>query len=1029
MDEELRIAVVMNGGVSLAVWIGGVTLEIGRVVAGESAYGEIQALTGTSTRVDVICGTSAGGVNGAFLAMAMTHHLRDLGATLAALRTLWVNKGSFGELLRNPFATDSRSLLDGDGYFLQALREAFGSLQTSPISSPQAVPMDLVMTTTLLRGLEREYADDFGSRIRDVSHRATFEFSRGPGLARDAFADPEIARQLALASRSTASFPAAFEPSFCPVDDNDNTDPLRPDMKSVASFPSSRFVIDGGILDNSPIDLALDRIYHQRATGPVRRVLAYVVPDPGTTARKRDDQADKPDKPDELPELLDVGVASLVQIPAVQSISAQLEQLREHNEHIRVRRRARVLLTKHTAAPDIDRLAESLFATYRAQRIADAIDYILLEISRGLVLKGSYGLGRRGRREWLRRSMADLAPAVPWVPSDLPPSPLGLVEQSVESWRWGTRPVEHAAKLLLDIVIRTQVVSTLLSRPESLTQAWNAAYDILATTEQLRGQDREYWRHEADNVLSFIGDDKSTEFDEQRAREWIAGAMANWRAGTHREAAQLLQDIAQQLLQLKERVAALASQAANSQDRFALDQADELRPLFGYFVRSGNDTATDVVLRLLNFEVVQDVLGGRGSAPEQEVEFVEISARSRSNFGGPEEPAQKIAGIQLAHFGAFYKSSWRANDWMWGRVDTVHRFVRILLDPGRLRIASRKYRQGTRAAQVAAEIRRIAIATADAVLATELQQLLPPLHDLEKEFAYLDNDASFVPETLPLAVTALSRRLEGEILSVELSRLADAVADDCAAGFHGSDSTKAFLSRCRNVTQNSLVRADQLRDVLSMCEIGKERLEHEVGTDRLSVVAIQAVAVAVSALRTEAGLLAIVSKLIAVLRAPALLFYVFARDAQYRSRTGVAINAAALAAGVVIVATQLVADKGPYSNWLLGLGIAAIAAPALWAALRWPGIARKLAAIFVVLFLALVLGVLLGVDVLPGFSIHTWQRIGTTSFGLSVLLLTAGFWPARRLGRKFANLQTRIRQKWLRWSAGSAGLKNSQGES
>ena len=28
MDEELRIAVVMNGGVSLAVWIGGVTLEI-----------------------------------------------------------------------------------------------------------------------------------------------------------------------------------------------------------------------------------------------------------------------------------------------------------------------------------------------------------------------------------------------------------------------------------------------------------------------------------------------------------------------------------------------------------------------------------------------------------------------------------------------------------------------------------------------------------------------------------------------------------------------------------------------------------------------------------------------------------------------------------------------------------------------------------------------------------------------------------------------------------------------------------------
>jgi hypothetical protein len=280
------------------------------------------------------------------------------------------------------------------------------------------------------------------------------------------------------------------------------------------------------------------------------------------------------------------------------------------------------------------------------------------------------------------------------------------------------------------------------------------------------------------------------------------------------------------------------------------------------------------------------------------------------------------------------------------------------------------------------------------------------------------------PESLPLAVTALSRRLEGEILSVELTRLADAAADDCAAGFHGSDSAKAFLRRCRTVTQNSLVRADQLRDVLSMCEIGKERLEREVGTDRLSVVATQAIAVAVSSIRTEAGLLAIASKLIAVLRAPALLFHVFARDAQYRSRRGVAINAAVLAAGIVIVATQVFADKGPYGRWLLGLGIAAIAAPAMWGTLRWPGIARKIAAVFVVLFLALVLAVLLGAVVLPDFTIQTWQKIGATSLGLFVLLLAAGFWPTGRLVRKAANPQIKARQKSHRWWNGSTDLKN-----
>ena len=40
-EQELRIALVMNGGVSLAVWIGGVTQEINRLVRGETVYGRL----------------------------------------------------------------------------------------------------------------------------------------------------------------------------------------------------------------------------------------------------------------------------------------------------------------------------------------------------------------------------------------------------------------------------------------------------------------------------------------------------------------------------------------------------------------------------------------------------------------------------------------------------------------------------------------------------------------------------------------------------------------------------------------------------------------------------------------------------------------------------------------------------------------------------------------------------------------------------------------------------------------------------
>ncbi len=45
----------------------------------------------------------------------------------------------------------------------------------------------------------------------------------------------------------------------------------------------------------------------------------------------------------------------------------------------------------------------------------------------------------------------------------------------------------------------------------------------------------------------------------------------------------------------------------------------------------------------------------------------------------------KVAGIQLGHFGAFFKESWRANDWMWGRLDGAGQLVAAFLDPPLLR--------------------------------------------------------------------------------------------------------------------------------------------------------------------------------------------------------------------------------------------------------------------------------------------------------------------------------------------------------
>src|SRR5579863_5554466 len=123
--EELRLALVMNGGVSLAVWIGGVANEINRAVArdrrrADPVYTALLDLTAAQARVDVISGTSAGGINGGLLGLAQAY-----GADLTPLRDVWIERGAFDQLLRNPYQRDPTSLLRGDEYFLVQLRDAF----------------------------------------------------------------------------------------------------------------------------------------------------------------------------------------------------------------------------------------------------------------------------------------------------------------------------------------------------------------------------------------------------------------------------------------------------------------------------------------------------------------------------------------------------------------------------------------------------------------------------------------------------------------------------------------------------------------------------------------------------------------------------------------------------------------------------------------------------------------------------------------------------------------------------------------
>jgi patatin-related protein len=118
-EKELRLALVCYGGVSLAVYMHGVTKEIWRLArasrdvnAGEDNASEgslrvyaqllrtIEAECGIRLRVlpDIISGASAGGINGIFLA-----HALETGQSLDPLTDLWLSKAD-ADILLDPDA-------------------------------------------------------------------------------------------------------------------------------------------------------------------------------------------------------------------------------------------------------------------------------------------------------------------------------------------------------------------------------------------------------------------------------------------------------------------------------------------------------------------------------------------------------------------------------------------------------------------------------------------------------------------------------------------------------------------------------------------------------------------------------------------------------------------------------------------------------------------------------------------------------------------------------------------------------------
>jgi Protein of unknown function (DUF3376) len=91
--------------------------------------------------------------------------------------------------------------------------------------------------------------------------------------------------------------------------------------------------------------------------------------------------------------------------------------------------------------------------------------------------------------------------------------------------------------------------------------------------------------------------------------------------------------------------------------------------------------STPSVRELLTLEVVRNAFSIVDPRVPFPFEFLFMSAGCANALGHrAEAPGEKLAGMQLNHFGGFLKRSWRANDWLWGCLDGVQHALRAVFD-------------------------------------------------------------------------------------------------------------------------------------------------------------------------------------------------------------------------------------------------------------------------------------------------------------------------------------------------------------
>ena len=777
-EVEVRLAVVMYGGVSLAIYINGVAQELLRMVratapskpsheapgepllkpeelrrGSERVYRKLGQMLADQPRpfaeikdddpirrrfmVDILSGTSAGGINAVFLAKALANQ-----QSLEYVKQLWVEEGGIEKLINDkksskdaglPLQKPPQSLLNSRRMFRKLL-DAFQGMETPEsqahqddvTASPFVDELDLFVTTTDITGLKLplKLSDKiiWERRYRNVFH-FLYASKFASGDPRNDF-EPWNNPMLAYASRCTSSFPFAFEPmtladvteapqyqNNSALFDEDKKEwlPFFKDYLRLGGPPAqagqdafvTRAFGDGGYLDNKPFSYATDSLLRRRSNVLVDRKLLYIEPSPDHP----ENETDSVEKPDALQNV----TAASMSLPHQETIREDLERLLQRN---RLLNRVERILTNTELDVGV------YFENQTRPKVDPGIDWAKRGLKEMIQQRGpGYGGYHRLKVSILTDELAALLARVAGFDEDS--DEFEAIRYLVREWRdlhyeadkgssTNLKKTENQFLLEFDLSYRLRRLNFVLSEIDEIYPFNDHALEVIRATGVKYSafdpdKDQQRLRTARAELLGLKKQLSQSVIDLRRAGRHFRSRNADnplrplvmglkltkemfqklWSQSNERNRKNYAKDLIldpERAAALEKLAQELAAQSKTVFEKASKDCAEVLNPPNASLIHR---CLWHYYCHYEDYDFIRfPIIAGTEAAECDEVEIFRVSPEDATALINEKASGcGKLAGVSYGHFGAFMDKLWRQSDMLWGRLDGAERIITALL-PG-----------------------------------------------------------------------------------------------------------------------------------------------------------------------------------------------------------------------------------------------------------------------------------------------------------------------------------------------------------